>query len=174
MQLAKLTGNPGEVTPLPVEARYPWSQVRGEIIKAAIGMAFCLGFVAVVQPAAWLAWVLVALAAMFALYLWQQVLRTSLRFRLDDAGVTRHGRGGGPRTLAWSALDDFRLNFYAHGRKARQGTLAVVLHQGKLRLKADSNLDHFPTLLQRAARAARENGLELHPTTVANLEQLEL
>ncbi len=159
---------------MPLEARYPPGQLRTEMIKAGTGVAICLGFVAAVRPAAWLAWVLAALAAMFAVYLWQQVLRTTVRLRLDESGVTRRMAGSGNRAIAWRALDDFRLNFYPHGRRARQGTLAVVLRQGGLRIKADSSLDHFPTLLERGARAARENRLALHPTTAANLEQLDL
>ena len=54
------------------------------------------------------------------------------------------------------------------------GTLVLVLHDGTGKLKVDSTLDHFPTLLSRAARAARERNLELRPTTEANLDQLGL
>jgi hypothetical protein len=85
-----------------------------------------------------------------------------------------HWRGQRPRHLRWGELENFRLNYYPNGRKASTGTLVVILQAGDGRVKVDSGLDHFPTLLCRAAQAARERELDLHPTTEANLNQLGL
>lgn len=172
-QLSKLIGRPAEVAPIPVTGRYPERMVRWEIAKAALGVAVCLGVVVAMQPSPFIAWPLGLVAVLFALYLGQQVARLPMRFAVDDAGVTRV-RGSQRQPFRWNELREFRLNYYPNGRKASMGTLVLVLRNPTGKLKIDSSLDHFPTLLSRAAQAARERELELHPTTQANLEQLGL
>ena len=172
-QLAKLLGRPVEVAPLPVTGRYPEGVLKWEIGKAAAGIVLCLGLVVALRPSPWIAVPLLIVTGLFCTYLAQQVRRLPLRFALDEHGVTRI-HGGQHGSFRWNELQDFRLNYYPNGRKATMGTLVIVLRNGKTRLKIDSTLDHFPTLLAHAAQAARDRRLELHPTTVANLDQLGL
>jgi hypothetical protein len=172
-QLAKLLGRPVEVEPMPLTGRYPQKVLTTEVVKGAVGVAVCVGMVLALQPTAWIAVPLLAVGAMFGAYLTQQVRRMPLRFAIDDVGVTRiHGPQRTP--FRWNELEDVRLNYYANGRKAAMGTLVLVLRNGSGRLKVDSGLDHFPTLLSRAAQAARDRQITLHPTTTANLDRLGL
>jgi len=173
-QLAKLIDRPGiTVDPLPVTGRYPESKVTREIVKGALGLALSLGLVVGLGPGPWIAVPVLGVAVLFGLYLWQQVRRFSLRIQVDDTGVTLV-KGDRREAFRWGDLKDFRLNYYANGRKATTGTLVVVLKAPPGRAKLDSTLDHFPSLLQRAAQAAQAQALNLHPTTQANLEQLGL
>ena len=172
-QLAKLLGRPVEVAAVPFTARYPERALKWEMAKGGIGVAACVGVVFVLQPATWLAVPLLVIAALFGTYVTQQLGRLPLRFAVDDVGVTRI-KGGQRTPFRWNELEEFRLNYYPNGRKAAMGMLVVVLRNGRGRLKVDSTLDQFPALLARAAEAARERRLELHPTTQANLAQLEL
>ncbi len=172
-QLAKLLGRSIELAPLPVTGRYPQDVLKWEIGKGTAGIVLCVGLVIALRPTPWIGVPLLAIAGLFGAYLTQQLLRLPLRFALDDSGVTQV-KGSQRTAFRWTELQDFRLNYYPNGRKATMGMLVLVLHNGSARLKVDSTLDHFPTLLSRAAQAARERELELHPTTVANLAQLEL
>lgn len=184
--LSKLTGQPAEVASLPVTGSYPRNVLTREVVKGGVGIAICLGIVLLLNPSTWLAVPLTGIAGLFGLYVWQQARRFSLRLEMDETGVIRV-RGENRTAFHWSDLRDFRLNFYAHGRKSSQGTLVIVLKCGSnaspgkpgktvkpAKLKVDSSLDHFPTLLLNAAGAARKSSLELHPTTLANLDQFEL
>jgi hypothetical protein len=172
-QLAKLLGRPVELASVPFSGRYPQGVLTWEIAKGCAGLAICLGIVVLLQPTPWIAWPLLVVAALFGAYLTQQARRVPLRFAVDDVGVTRI-RGGQRTHWRWNELDEVRLNYYPNGRKASMGMLVLVLRNGKGRLKVDSSLDHFPALLSRAAQAARERNLALHPTTQANLDQLGL
>ncbi|HKI98742.1 MAG TPA: hypothetical protein VKB51_09740 [bacterium] len=172
-QLSKLLGRPVEVAPVPFTGRYPQRMLTWEIVKACAGVAICGGMVLLLRPTPWIGWPLVGAAALFAAYLYQQATRVPLRYTVDDTGVTRI-KGAQRTPLRWSELKDVRLAYYPNGRKATMGTMVLVLRNGKTRFKMDSSLDHFPALLSRAAQAARERELALHPTTQANLEQLEL
>jgi hypothetical protein len=172
-QLAKLLGRPVELAPLPLSGRYPSTLLNWEIGKSAAGTALCAGLVIALQPTPWVAVPLLVIAGLFGAYLVQQLRRRPLRFDLDDTGVTRIN--GGRRTpFRWNELQELRLNYYPNGRKATMGMLVLVLRNGTARLKVDSTLDHFPTLLGRAAQAARERRLTLHPTTLANMDKLDL
>ncbi len=184
--LTKLIGQPVEVASLPVTGSYPRDMLTREVVKGGAGIVICLGIVLLLNPSTWLAVPLTGIAGLFGLYVWQQARRYSLRLEMGEAGVIRV-RGENRTAFHWSDLRDFRLNYYAHGRKSSQGTLVIVLKCGSnassskpvktvkpVKLKVDSSLDHFPTLLLHAAGAARKSGLELHPTTAANLEQFDL
>lgn len=171
--LSKLIGRSAELAPIPLTGRYPQRLLNREVVKSGLGLALTLGVVVLLNPSAWVSVPLLVVAALFALYLIQQAARYPLRFTVDDAGVTRV-RGAERKAFRWSELKQFRLNYYPNGRKASMGTLVLVLHDGAGKLKVDSTLDHFPTLLSRAAQAARERNLELRPTTEANLDQLGL
>lgn len=170
---SKLIGRPATVEPLPATARYPQDVLLWESAKSGIGAAVCVGVLVALEPSPWIGWPVALVAGLFAAYLLQQVRRIPLRFDVDDTGVTRI-RGGRRTALRWEQLNSLRLNYYPNGRKAASGTLVLVLRNGSQRFKVDSNLDHFATLLARAAQAARSKGLELHPTTEANLAQLGL
>ena len=171
--LTKLMDRPAIVEPLPITARYAQDALRWEIIKSGGGALLCVGLLVGLQPTPWIGWPLVGIAGLFTAYLVQQVRRVPVRYQVDEAGV-RRSRGATHVTLRWEQLTSLRLNFYANGRKANSGTLVLILRDASQRFKVDSNLDHFPTLLVRAAQAARAQGFELHPTTQANLERLEL
>lgn len=172
-RLARLINRPVEVEDLPFTARYPRRMLWWEVGKAGAGVATCGGFILAVNPAAVVAWVLGAVGLMFGLYLVQQARRFPLELKVHDQGITRSDNGSD--TLRWDAVRRFRLKFYPHGRQMEAGTLVLHLSDGgERRLKVDSSLDAFPSLLAHAAEAVREHGVELDGTTEANLAQLGL
>lgn len=171
--LSRLIGREAELVPVPVTVRYPYLLIRKEVIKGSIGLVFCLGILVFLSPAVFIAWLLAIVAALFAYFVFQQVMRFPMRLEVEETGVTRVN-GDRREVFRWQELSDMRLNYYPNGRKADKGNLTLILNSGKQRLKVDSTLDHFPTLLSRTAQAAREQQLELHPTTQNNLEKLGL
>lgn len=193
-QLSKLLGRKVEIAPLPVEAAYPRRALHWEVGKAGLGIAGCLAMIIGLQPSLWFGVPLAGAALMFGYYLWQQIARYALRIRIEADGASLK-RDDKWEVFPWDALKDFRLEFYANGRKAQSGSLVIRMDNGQARLKVDSTLDHFPTLLQYAGRAAKLAGtptadlskgtaeagegtpngqarLTLHPTTAENLEKL--
>lgn len=171
--LSKLLNRPVALTSLPTTSRYPPAVLTREVVKAVLGLGLCVGVLVALRPTPWVGWPLAGVALMFALYLQQQTRRFFVQVRVDDGGVVRTGATG-QQAIRWSELKDLRLNYYPNGRKAQTGTLMLVLKGERKRIKVDSALEEFGTLLARAAQAARERELELHPTTQANLAQLGL
>ena len=171
-KLGTILGRPAVIKPLPLTLRYAPERLRGEAIKAASGVVLCVAALLVLSPAAAIAWPIGLVALLFLAYLIQQWRRRALRLELDSAGLA-HDTGGSARRIAWARLDTFRLHFFPHRRRSPQGTLVLTL-RGDSRMKLDSALVDFATLLLHAAAAARERGLTLDATTEANLAQLGL
>ncbi len=175
-QLAQLIGRDVEIVPLPIEAAYPRNILQWEVAKSAVGVLGCLALIVFLQPSPWVAWPIGLVGLVFGYYLWQQAGRYALRIRVDETGASV-SKGGRRREFPWDRLKDFRLEFYPNGRKAKSGSLVIKLYRDAERLRVDSTLDHFPTLLKHAAsaaRAAQQGGLTLHPTTADNMEKLGL
>ena len=181
-KLSTVLGRAAEIAPLPVTLRYPSAGLRREGIKGCLGAAACFGTLTGFAPAPLIAWPLGLIGALFVLYVGQQWRRRAVRLALDERGLTpapsgRPGEATGGtqrRSIAWRELERFRLNFYPHGRRSAHGTLVLHLRAGRTRLKLDSTLQDFPTLLFHAAAAARDRGLEPDASSQANLEQLGL
>jgi hypothetical protein len=171
--LAKLIGRSAEIKALPVTVTYAPATLRWEAGKGIAGAAVGVGILLGLDPAAWIAVPLALVCVLLGLYALQQARRFGVRYEVTPKAATRI-QGQRRETIAWRELDGFRLHFYGFGKQERTGTLEVLLTGGGRRIKADSALDHFPTLLAHAAQAARTRGLTLDPTTQSNLEHLGL
>jgi len=171
--LGKLIGRSVEIKALPVTGAYDRSSLRWETIKGLGGAAATLAILVGLQPVVWFAVPLALLCLLLGLHGAQQALRFGVHYEVTAKGAARI-QGRRRQEIAWKDLDGLRLHFYGFGRQARTGTLEVRLSASGRRFKADSALDHFPTLLAHAAQAARKRNVPLDPTTLANLEQLGL
>ncbi len=166
-------GRPAELAPVPLALAYPERSLMIEAAKGLTGTLGCLAVVFFLAPTPYLGWPIGLVGLLFLMYFLQQASRFYLRLRVDDIGIL-YDLGYRNKAIRWSELEDLKLHFYPQSKGARQGMLVLILKDGKRRIKLDSSVDHFPTLLARAVEAAREKNLELHPTTVENLQYLGL
>ena len=171
--LTRLLGRPTEVLPVPLQPAYPRAVVIKEGIKAFLGTVAIFAIVIFLKPTPYIGWPLTAVGLLFFSYLYQQLSRYFLRLHVDDTGLIQE-LAGMRKAIRWTGLTDLRLNFYPQTKGANQGTLVLILKEGKRRIKVDSTLDHFPTVLSKASAAAREREIFLHPTTAENLGHLGL
>ena len=171
--LTKLLGRSAEVVDIPLDLAYSGRMLKVECSKGFAGAAACAGIIVFLQPTPWLGWPIGIAGMLFFMYFSQQLSRRYLRLLLDETGLI-HDLPGFRKAIRWSELSDLRLNFYPQTKGASKGTLVLTLKDGASKIKVDSSLDHFPTVLSRAAQAARDGGLELNPTTTENLATLGL
>ena len=71
--------------------QYPLSCLCADYAGSAIGLACSLGPLAYLQPAAAMAWLLAAPAALFLVYLGRTVCRQLTHIELDEAGIRARG-----------------------------------------------------------------------------------
>lgn len=157
--------------------RYPAADLRGDYARAAAGTALSGGplLLGADNPAALL--ILGGLAGLFLVFGLRTGLRHGAVFELSEAGLARRGltRLAIPdRLVRWVDVTAVRLRYYTTRRKWGQGWMQLSVRAGGTCLRIESTLDGFDAIAARAARAARECGLDLDPATRGNLAALGL
>lgn len=139
----------------------------GDYARAAFGLAATAGPLLLLAPAPALAWVLAALAALFAWFGLRTALRHGSRFELSEEGIAR--RGPIERRLAWDDLRRVKLAYYAPQRNRKDGWLQLTLRGRGGPIRVDSTLDGFDLVAGKAAAVATARELPLDDATAANL-----
>ncbi len=106
------------------------------------------------------------MVVVFAVYLWLTVKRHVVRFHVDEQSI--RACAFRPSALSWSDIDDIRLRYFSTRRDGSRGWMTIRLSQGRHRIQIESTLDQFESILDRAARTVKENGLILDPASVQN------
>ena len=150
--------------------RYSWRNLLPDYAGSAIGLAFSLGPLGVVHPAAPVAWVLAAIAALFLVYFGRTVCRQLTRVELDETGI----RAGGPlgAAIRWEDLRSLRLDYYSTRSDREGGWMQLRLRDAQRTIRIDSELDGFVELMRTVALEARRRGANLDAATRANLDAL--
>ncbi len=156
--------------------RYSWRALLPDYAGGAIGFALPLGALACAHPAAPVAWVLAAAAALFLVYFARTVCRQLTHIELDETGIRVRGPALGPRSAAlrWDDLCSLRLDYYSTRRDPEARTVEGGWMQLRLRgagrtIRIDSELEGFLELVRAASTEARRRGAELDWATRANL-----
>ena len=108
----------------------------------------------------------------------------SLGFAIHGLGVVRrqrirvetdaHGLWFSPprRRIAWNEITRFGLAYFSTRRDGARGWMELKVAGPATTLRVDSRLEQFDELVGRVRSAALRRGVELDPTTRANLEAL--
>ena len=151
------------------ELRYPRSVVTTDALRGVAGCAVALFVCIAVGPVLWLNVLLIAVAAVFAVFAIRALARSRQRFCLETGAL--HIAPGNHRA-AWSDLASLRLSYFSTRRDHREGWLELKLRIGAHSVCVDSRLNGFEALLDRALAAARRNRLPLSAATCRNLDWL--
>lgn len=159
------------------EFSYPASAVRGDYVRAGLGLLLTVG------PALAIPWsspanlVLLPAACLFAIFSYRTWRRQHSRVVVNDGGISISG----PRrvSLAWPQLRSVKLSYFSTRRDHAGGWMQLKLRGEDPRrparsctIRLDSTLDGFAGVARRAAAAAAANGLPLSAATQANLAAL--
>ena len=150
--------------------RYPPAALLGDYARALAGVALATAPLLLVQLSPYVAALFALLGVLFLIFAWRTVLRQLAPLRMSESGIA--SAGPFPVSLAWSALDDLRLAYFATRRDGKAGWMQLALRGGGKRLNLDSRIDGFAAVVERAARAAAARHLELNVATTANLAAL--
>ena len=152
--------------------RYPPRAVLLDYFYSGLGLLFTVGPMASTTPSGPAAWILSALAALFAVYGVRTVLRHRTWLSVSEDGITVHGILR--RHLPWERLTRCTLGFYSTRRNRDRGWMQLTLKAGRRSLRIDSQIEGFERIVRRAARAAAAHGIALDNTTQENLRALEI
>jgi len=147
--------------------RYPSAVLLGDYARAGIGLALTALPLALVNVSPWIGWPLAASALLFAAFAARTAQRQFTRLTVDDQGVRAEGPLGA--AILWDDLTGLRLRYYTTRRGRDDGWMQATLTGRGRRIRLDSTLEGFDTVIERAVEAARRNGVSLGPVTVDNL-----
>lgn len=155
--------------------RYERRALYGDFARAGIGLAICLGAVAVAGFGGFTGWLFGVCAAIFLLFGLRTLLRSVTNYELTDTGLTRFyvtGFGRSERVLAWQELKRLRLRFFPAKRDRSQGWMEMSLAGKGARMRLDSTLGDFDSIVRAAVGAATRRRLALSESTLSNLAAL--
>lgn len=157
--------------PTPQRLIYPAADLTGDYLRAGAGLVLTLVPLLAVDMLAWVRWVFIAAALLFALFALRTAQRQLTVVVLDDAGIEVKGPLGRKR-LEWTALRKLKLAYYTTRRDRQGGWMQLDLTGAMGRLRIESQLLKFDRVVEAAAAAALANSLVLTQSTRANLLSL--
>ena len=150
--------------------RYPPASLYADYARAAFGLLLTVTPLLFLELSAWVAVPLAACGVLFLAFAMKALLRHLSSIELTDHAVALHGPFA--RSIPWHELKGIKLDYYATRRERGSGWMQLSLKGGGTRISAESTLEGFDRLAERAAEAARHNGALLEARTRTNLEAL--
>ena len=151
--------------------RYPRQTLWADYVRAAAGVVLCGGPLVALNVNRWMGLALGAGFLLFVLFLARTALRQGTRYVLAEDTLCADGPAG--TIVEWSRLDRLKLSYYSTKRDRSDGWMQLAVGSaGGRAIKIDSALQGFYDIVERAARAAEENGVELGAATRANLKSM--
>jgi len=149
---------------------YPTKAMMGDYARAAFGLVLTGTPILLSPPGSAALYILGPLAALFFIFGARTWIRHRTVVEADDQKVVVRGLWTGE--LAWSDLQEVKLNYYSTKRDRSQGWMQMVLRGPSGKLRFDSTLEGFPDVARRAYQTARAKGLELTEASVSNFAAL--
>ncbi len=152
---------------------YDTRSIAADYARAVFGAVVCLAPPLLMDVAAVLAWILVAMGALFVAFGLRTLLRHLTVYELTPEGMTASGPLGA--AVSWEDLTAINLAYFQTRPRRKiitqspSGWMELTLREGRQTIKVDSSLQGFDDVVGEAARVARERGLTLNSVTLANL-----
>jgi hypothetical protein len=155
------------------ELRYPPEALRGDYIRAGIGLVLTLGPALAIPLSSPANYLLLPAAALFLAFGWRTWRRQKTRLAVTADGISLFCSQR--VSLSWTQVQSVRLSYFSTQRDRTGGWMQLTLkgidpqRPGKLRaIHVDSTLPGFEIVARAAAAAAIHNGLTLSDATRAN------
>ncbi len=152
--------------------RYPARALAGDYIRAAAGLAVGLGVLLSTPLSPAIVAIFGSWSALFGYFAFRTVQRNVTRVAVTDTEICDVGLR--TRAMAWADLQWLKLRYFGTKRQARAegGFMQLKLKGGGRSLTYDSGMEGFDYVAWRAAKAIRDNGFSMDPTSAGNLLSL--
>jgi hypothetical protein len=150
---------------------YTRTDLGRDYMRALIGLAVCVAPFIWLTPAIYFTVLMLAMAAVFALLLWQTAKRQFTRIVTDAHGITLIAFTR--RSIAWDELSFFQLSYFTTW-KALNGFMELKLKGPGVTMHIGSGLIGFRNVAKAGAEAAYRNHLTFKAATLENLKHLNI
>lgn len=154
--------------------RHAPRRLVGDYLRAIFGLAVTLGvLLSLEDPASVVGAIFLLLAILFFAFALRTARQHILRVAINDEGIFT--KAIKTASLPWSQLSEVRLRFFGTRREHRTGSgghMQLTLKGDGQKLSFDSSIEGFEDITWHAARAARQNGVGIDPSTAGNMLSL--
>lgn len=149
--------------------QYPPRSLAGDYIRSGVGLAVGLGVLLSVSPSTPIIIVFGGITGLFGFFAYRTIQRHVVKVAVTDDEICNAGFF--TRTMAWTDLEKLKLRYYGTKRQQRggDGFMQLTLAGGGASFSYESSLKGFRYIAWRAAKALRENGGSVDPTSAGNL-----
>ena len=153
--------------------RYPAGAMAADYARSLAGLSLSVGPLWLAHPSPGFVWLLSATAALFLVYFFRTVARTTFQIELDETGIRAGGMHGAE--IRWEQLRSVRLRYYSTGgdRSGGGGWMQLDLRGASRSISVDSSLTGFAEIASASAREAARRGCVLDEATLSNLDALD-
>jgi len=149
---------------------YPPKALLGDYLRAGFGLTLTLGPALLVPSDSAALWVLLPLAALFAVFAMRTLARHRTSVTLTAEGVSLSTWT--QASLRWSQLEHLRMDYFSTRGDRSEGWMQLKAKGGGASIRVDSAIDEFVAIARAAADAARARGIEISETTRVNFSHL--
>ena len=150
------------------EYGYSFSSVRGDFVRAIVGLVLCSLPVLLGLDFILALWLLVPLTAVFITFLVRIIIRYMTTVTVTNEWIRVNSFFD--ITLYWADVTDFKLSYFTLWRNGEKGWMEMRLRNATNSVKIESSLVGFEAIASRAFAAAEANHISLNSTTTSNLE----
>ena len=157
---------------------YPATSLKGDYIRAGIGVAFCTPALLFAPPFSVVFLLFGGLAAMFIVFGLRAWARQMTVVDVTETVVSSaspriiSGRLASRVTLAWDEVRAIKLSYYSTKGDRTEGWMTLKLKGAGEILNVASDIDGFSAIAAKAAATAKANGVALSEATVSNFAVL--
>ena len=154
--------------------RYPGRALTGDYFRSAAGMLIGFGVLLTVPATTVIVIVFGGVAGLFSYFGVRTMQRHMTRVAITDSEICNAAFG--TRVMRWGDLEWLKLRYYGTKRQQRGqgGFMQLTLKGGGESFTYDSGIEGFKYIAWRSAKAARQNGVSVDPTSAGNLLALGL
>ncbi len=159
------------------EFRYPPNALRGDYLRAGLGLILTVGPALAVPRGSFALYVLIPVAFLFLAFGIRTWQRQQTRVVVDSEGISLFSPGR--VSLPWANVRAVHLRYYSLKTDRTGGWMQMTLkgsdpqRRDTVRaIRLDSNLDGFEQVARRVALAVEENGIALNDITRTNFASL--
>ena len=150
--------------------RYPVSSLRGDYIRAALGMAFT-GMMLIGASKVPVMFVIIgSIFLLFAGFGVQTLMRHITSIQLKEEGLVVFGFRN--RKIKWSQVNGTKLRFFTVKKARDAGWMELILLTSSGKIKIDSSIDGFNKIAEAVAQAVERMDVKIDETSVENFNSL--
>ena len=152
--------------------RYSGRALAGDYVRAVAGLAVGLGVLLSTPLSPAIVAIFGSWSALFGFFAYRTVQRSLTKVAVTETEICDVGLR--TRVLAWGDLQRLKLRYFGTKRQTRAegGFMQLKLKGGGRSFTYDSGMEGFDYVAWRAAKAIRDNGFPMDPTTAGNLLSL--